>query len=114
MGMGQVSVAAATAVLGYDLASQEVWNVQSEDRVLTGIAVCGSAAAGDTKVDLFVDQTKVGEFFNTTTGLPTKDHFYNINAGVPGGSKISAKVSDAPATNPINLVLQWEDLEDDD
>lgn len=111
MGMGQVSVAAATAALGYDLTTGQVWATSSSDRALTGFAMCGSAAAGDTKVSLYVDQVLVGEFFNTTTGYPTRDHFYSIDAYVPAGSKISCIVTDAAATNPVNVVIQWDDLE---
>lgn len=110
MGMGQVSVAAATAVLGYDCTAGTLWAVQGNNRVITGIAVTGSAAAGDAKVDLFVDQVKIGEFYNTTTGFPTKDHFYSLNNFVPAGSKISLIVTDAAGTNPLNIVLQWGDL----
>lgn len=113
MGMGQVSVAAATAVLGYDLANGQTWAVQGSDRALTGFAITGSAAAGDTKVSLYVDQVLVGEFFNTTTGFPTKDHFYGIDAYVPAGSKISIIVTDAAATNPINCVVQWDDVDEE-
>lgn len=112
MGMGQTSVAAATAALGYDLATGQLWSVSGNDRVLTGFAITGSAAAGDTKVSLYVDQIKVGEFYNTTTGFPTRDHFYMLDAGVPAGSKISVIVDDAAATNPINIVLQWDDIEE--
>lgn len=112
MGMGQSSVAAATAVLGYDLTFGQIWAVQGNDRVLTGFAMTGSAAAGDTKIDLYVDQQKVLEAFNTTTGYPTKDHYYNVDAYVPAGSKISVIVTDAPATNPINIVVVWDDAEE--
>ncbi len=110
MGMGQVSVAAATAILSYDLTNGQVWSVQGNNRALTGFAITGSAAAGDTKVSLYVDQVLVGEFYNTTTGFPTKDHFYMIDAFVPAGSKISCIITDAAATNPINVVIQWEDV----
>ena len=110
MGMGQVSVAAATAVLGYDMTQGTLWSVQGNNRVLTGIAVTGSAAAGDAKVDVFVDQYKIGEFYNTTTGFPTRDHFYNLNNIVPAGSKISIIVTDAAGTNPLNIVVQWSDI----
>lgn len=110
MGIGQASVAAATAALGYDLTTGQIWATSSNDRALTGFAMCGSAAAADTKVSLYVDQVKVGEFFNTTTGVPTRDHFYPIDAGVPAGSKISVIVDDAAATNPVNIVVQWDDL----
>lgn len=110
MGMGQTSVAAATAALGYDLTTGQIWATSSNDRALTGFAMAGSAAAGDTKVDVYVDQVKIGEFYNTATGFPTKDHFYPLDAGVPAGSKISVIVSDAASTNPINIVVQWDEL----
>jgi len=113
MGMGQVSVAAATAALGYDLTTGQTWAVSGSDRALTGFAITGSAAAGDTKVALYVDQVLVGEFFNTTTGFPTKDHFYEVDAFVPSGSKISVIVTDAASTNPINVVLQWDDVSEE-
>jgi len=108
MGVGQVSVAAATAILSADLTNGQTWAVSGEDRALTGFAITGSAAAGDTAVQLFVDQALVGTFYNTTTGYPTKDHFYEVDAFVPAGSKISIIVTDAAASNPINCVVQWE------
>jgi len=110
MGMGQVSIAAATAAVGYDCTTGTLWAVQGNNRVLTGIAVGGSAAAGDAKIDVFVDQVKIGEFYNTVTGFPTRDHFYNLNNVVPAGSKISMIVTDAAATNPLNITIQWQDI----
>ena len=113
MGMGQASIAAATAVLGYDLTTGQLWAVSGNDRILTGFAITGSAAAGDCKVDLYVDQVKVGEFYNTTTGFPTRDHFYALDAFCPAGSKISVIVTDAAATNPVNVVVAWEDYDEE-
>jgi len=110
MGMGQVSVAAATAAVNFDMTTGTLWSVQGKHRVLTGIAVTGSAAAGDAKIDLFIDQVKIGEFYNTTTGFPTRDHMYSLNNLVPAGSKISMIVTDAATTNPLNIVLQWNDI----
>lgn len=112
MGMGQASVAAATAALGYDLTTGQIWTTSSNDRALTGFAITGSAAAGDTKVSVYCDQILIGEFYNTTTGFPTKDHFYALDAYAPAGSKISVIVTDAAATNPVNIVLTWDDMED--
>lgn len=108
--MGQGSTAAATAVLGYDLAANQIWAVSGSPRALTGFAITGSAAAGDTKVDVFIDQVKILEAYNVTTGFPTKDHFYGLDNLCPAGSKISVVVTDAPATNPINIVVTWDDL----
>lgn len=111
MGMGQASVAAATAVLGYDLANSTIWQQQGRPRALTGFAIKGSGAAGDTKVDLFVDQVKVGEFFNTGTGFANMDDLFPLGAiGVPPHSQIHVYVTDAPVTNPINLMVAWRDL----
>lgn len=110
MGIGQTSVAAATAALGYDLTTGQIWATSSSERGLTGFAICGSAAAGDTKVDVYVDQIKIGEFYNTTTGFPTKDHFYPLDNYVPAGSKISVIVTDAASTNPVNIIVQWDEL----
>lgn len=110
MGVGQFSVAAATAVVGYDLAQQTIWQQQMNHRVLTGFGLCGSAAGGDTKVSIYVDSVKVAEFFNVTTGFPTRDHVAPFTAVVPAGGQIHIYVDDAPGTNPINGILTWDDI----
>lgn len=110
MGMGQASIAAATAALGYDLTTGQIWATSSSDRALTGFAMCGSAAAGDTKVDVYIDQVKIGEFYNSATGVPTKDHFYPLDSFCPAGAKISIIVTDAASTNPVIINVQWEDM----
>lgn len=108
---GQFSVAAATAVVGYDLATGTNWQRSAKDRALNGFALAGSAAAGDTKVDLLIDTVKVGEFYNTVLAMPTGDHLYPLGVYVPAGCDIHIYVTDAPATNPINGMLAFEDLE---
>ena len=109
MGVGQVSVAAATAVVGYDLFSDEWFQQLSDDRDLTGIGVAGSAAALDTLLELFVGTEKIGEFYNSATGMVLMDaHMLEIDADVPEGELLHLYVVDAPATNPLQVVLQWE------
>jgi len=108
--MSQISIAAATAVLGYDLMNGDTGKVQGNNRILRSIAVAGSAAAGDTKLDLFVDNFKVGSFYNLATGFPTLDHRFKLNNVVPRGSNLTLVVTDAPATNPINIQLEWDDI----
>jgi len=111
MGVGQFSVAAATAVVGYDLAKDTIWQQQGKRRALTGFALKGSAAANDTKVSLFVDTVKIAEFYNNDTGFPTMDHLIPLDMNyVPPNSMIHIYVDDAPATNPINGILTWRDL----
>lgn len=111
MGVGQTSTAAATAVVGYDLAVGQIWQQASEDRALTGFALKGSAAAGDTKVSLYIDTVKIGEFYNTGTGFPNRDDTVLLDGNYcPAGSQIHIYVDDAPATNPINTLVTWENL----
>lgn len=111
MGVGQTSVAAATAVVGYDLASNTQWQQQSVGRALTGLAIKGSAAANDTKISLYVDTVKIGEFYNTNTGFPNMDDLVDLDMNyVPPGAQIHIYVDDAPATNPVNVVVTWQEV----
>jgi hypothetical protein len=106
----EVTIAAATAVLGYDLLRDEPWTVSDNPRVINGLGLTGSAAAGDSAADLLVGQYRVARRYNTVTGFPTKDHVTPLDAYVPPGAKISLPVVDAPATNPINAKIIVEDL----
>ena len=112
MGIGQISVAAATAVVGYDLFGNEWFQSMSGDRALTLIGVAGSAAALDTLVVLYVDDVQVGEFYNSATGAVLIDaHGQPLDyIYVPAFAKIRCVVEDAPATNPINVTIVWEDV----
>lgn len=105
--IGQVSVAAATAVLGYDLFRDQTWRVSARSRRLRGMGVAGSTAALDTSVDLFIDQYHVGKFYNSATGMVLLDaHMMPLKGNlVPPGATIACIVADAPAANPINVVL---------
>ena len=105
MGVGQVSVAAATAVTGYDLVKDTWFQQVGYPRLLTGIGIKGSAAANDTEVDVFIDTIKIGTFFNTGTGFPNMDDVMPISHPIPPNARLHVYVTDAPTTNPINLVL---------
>lgn len=112
MGIGQNSVAAATAILGYDLARDQLWKTSSRNRALTGFGMRGSGAAADTKISIYVDSVKVGEAYNDTTGFPNMDSLIPLDDNfVPAGANISIIVDDAPVTNPINIMLTWDDLD---
>lgn len=111
MGTGQASIAAATAVVGYDLCTGQLWQRSGRIRALTGISVCGSAAAADTKVILLIGTARIGEFFNTATGFPTKDHrIEQAYLCIPAAEDLHLIVEDAPATNPVNVIVEWIDL----
>jgi hypothetical protein len=100
------SVAAATAVVGYDLLRDKPWRVAGRPRRLLGVALTGSAAVGDSAADVMVGNTKVGELYNNATGFPTRDHLFGMGGVVvPAGETIAVIVTDAPATNPLNVML---------
>ncbi len=108
MGIGVNSVAAATAIVGYDLAQNTIWQQQSTPRVLKGFALKGSTAAGDTKVSMYIDTVKVGEFYNTGTAFPNIDDVFPMNNYVPPGAQLHIYVDDAPATNVLNVKVLWD------
>lgn len=108
--LGQFSIAAATAVVGYDLAQNTYWQQSNRPRFLKGLALAGSAAALDTKVRVQVGAQQVGEAYNLATGAPTKDHMMDIGAIVPAGEEVHVFVEDAPATNPINGILDFQEM----
>lgn len=102
--IGQVSVAAAVAIVGADLFTNEKWNVSGQNRILRGVAMAGSTAAGDCEADLFVGSRLITHLFNSAAGFPLREHLKPLGQiFVPAGSKISAIVTNAAVANPINL-----------
>lgn len=107
MALSIISVAAGTAVLGYDLLTNRP-DIQNSagPRILRAIGLTGSAAAGDTVVDFKVGNRTVATLYNTATGFPTNDASKFPTAyNVPPGSPVSCIVTDAPVTNAINLLI---------
>ena len=106
-----VSIAAATAVLNADLLAGERYKRTPQSRTLEGLALTGSAAIGDCEVEIFIDEIRVGSFFNNALNFPNNDHLLPLESlFIPGGAELQAIVIDAAATNPINMMLAIEDV----
>jgi len=105
MAVYEVSVAAATAVLNYDMFQNTSWKTSNRPRVIRSIAVNGSAAAGDARVSLRVGQVEVADKYNSATGFPNRDDQVAVGATVPAGAPISCIVTDAPGSNPLNVLI---------
>lgn len=103
--IGESSVAAATAVVDYDLLRDKNWKRSSAPRVIQGLGLCGSGAAGDTLVEVLVNSDLVAELYNRATGFATRDHVLPVSVIVPAGAELVARVKDAPVTSPINLLV---------
>jgi len=106
--VAEVSIAAATAVLDFNLLANNQHRQSNRTRRLRSVALRGSAAAGDTKVSISVNQTEIASIYNSGTGFPNRDDLKGVGESIPPQSEISAVITDAPATNPINLMLEFD------
>lgn len=109
MTVGYEEIAVADAGQGVNLANGKFWATSKWNRMVTGMALTGSAAAGDTKVSIFYGTTKIAELKNSSTGLAIdtdKDLIpHNSNLFCASNDAISVIVDEAPSTNPIQLLL---------
>jgi len=107
LALSVISVAAAVAVVGYDLLTNRPdIAVASQPRTLRAVGLTGSAAAGDAAVDIKVASRTVATLFNSALAFPTADAAtFATSYLVPAGSPVSVIVTDAPATNPLNLLI---------
>lgn len=90
------------------MASGQTWKTSSMDRTLVAMGLAGSAAALDSKCDVFIGEVKVGELYNTSLAAVQKDtDMFRGGAFIPAGAPVTVTVVDAPATNPLNLALDF-------
>jgi len=107
--IGQNSVAAATAILGYDLATGQTWKTSGHDRMINSVGLAGSAAPLDSRVDVMVGETKIAELYNSSLLAVQKDaDMFRGGAHVPGGTPITITVVDAPVTSPLNVAVDFD------
>lgn len=104
----EISIAAATAVLAYDMMSTKPEYAQAPyNRILLAAGLKGSAAGGDSEVAIKVGRKEEGRIFNSGTGFPNKDDMKRLNVRVPANAIVTVPVTDAPGTNPLNLALDF-------
>ena len=104
----RVSVAAATAVVDYDLLQDQRLQTVAYNRTLHTLKLTGSAAAGDTLIDLFVGEDYLGRYANTALLEGNRDDEQGLpNVAVYAGEQVHAVVIDAPTTNPIILNIGY-------
>jgi len=100
---------AAKAAKGENLANGLFWEKSQYTRQITGIALVGSTAAGDTIIGIYYGTTKVMQITNSSTGVAVdtdKDLIpHNSSLACPAGVDIRVVVETAPNTNPIAIEL---------
>lgn len=107
MDLNVVEAAAADFAVGADMLADHRYKRTGFDRWITGMALVGSAAAGDMKVEIYVGSSSVAELYNDKTGLGVnKDSVLTYRIAVRAGQVISAVVRDASGTNPGRLLVQ--------
>ena len=102
---------AAVAIVGADLFDGETWARSPVDRVLKGIAYTGSAVIGDTEIEVYIDEVRVGSFFNSALLTPQvdRDVMPLEDLGIPAGAQLRAVVVDAAATSIVYTMAALED-----
>lgn len=98
----RASVAQATAVVDYDCFKDEPQNRQPFARIITGVGVVGSAAAGDFIIELMVGGVSHGKFENVATGTAfVEGTIKKTDIYVGANAQVQAIVRDAANTNPV-------------
>jgi len=102
-------IAAATAAVGYDLMTGIAEARVPYARIMDGFALVGSAAAGDTVVDLFINGTKKGTYANTSTGVAIDQNkdLMGMDLFIGANQLIEVKVTDAASTNAVVCQMEF-------
>lgn len=83
-------------------------------RAIRFIGLTGSAAEGDMSVTLFVGDQRIGQFYNTATGLVPQANTDLIPVGrsvlCPPGTDLHVYTETASGTNPATLTLVTDEL----
>lgn len=109
-------VAAASATVGTNMMAGHRLQIAPKLRRVSRIGVTGSAAAGDSAVDLFYGDTYIGTFYNTTLGaniipLDSKD-MMNVTSTyvLDRNEPLNLLVSTQPTTNPLNVSMEIQEF----
>ena len=109
------SVAAATAVVDYNIAGGKWWQQSNRARKIKKAALVGSTAVADTKVLISFGARRVMTLYNSTAGaakVPVETDFKEMSdlAICPPGVPINIEVTDAADTNAIVLGIDIMEL----
>lgn len=108
MSVINVMRAAAAAGVGVDLVDGSPTERVSYDRVLTGVALVGSASPGDMDVEILVGLQQVYVISNSALGLGiSRTHVLSTRVRIPAGQKVSARVLRAAVTQPVRIMLHF-------
>lgn len=103
---------ATTTAVGTDALAGVRGQSSLRRRMVDGIILGGSAAAGDYEVDLFIGDRFVGTYRNPIAGEPTdfQAQMYKLQIYVAPAELIHLYVRTAPTTNAAIVYLAWKEF----
>lgn len=106
--------AAADYAAGSDWLDGKQVAVSRRLRALRFFGLTGSAAAGDMSVEVSVGNIRIGEFFNTNTGVPPGANDDLIPVGrsvlIPAGTRLHVVTQTASGTNPAAITIVTDEM----
>lgn len=111
MPLYQLPVTAANCTVGDDLIEKTAEQFKparnvNRPRRIYRMALTGSTAAADTKVNVEAGNKPMASLYNTSTSiLTTKDEILPIGATIPANADFKVVCTDAADTNPVYLLL---------
>lgn len=108
MGLLVFEEAATATAVGIKLNEKNGLEIMPYFRLINRIAVTGSAAAGDAAIDLWLGNTFVGRYYNTSTGTaPVEAKDYKpVGWGLLASEPIVVKIADASGTNILHIEIE--------
>ena len=109
---GKVSHSVATLgenLLNLDARTKKYGKV-GYNRVLLAVGLVGSAAPGDTIVEVLIGGTGVAVIGNSRAGAdawPGRDDIKACREVIPANTELELVVRDAPSTYPVAFHLTW-------
>jgi hypothetical protein len=109
MAVIQVSAAAATAVAGYDLMTNNILKTVNRPRRIRRAGLTGSAVVGDCEVRLLAGGQQIGNLFNSTLAPMHADaDMYPVNEVCPANQPLTGQMVTGGTTNIVYLTIETD------
>lgn len=106
MGLLYATVAAADCAVGDNIIAGHFMERANHDRMIVGIDLTGSTAAGDCVIDIKVGgQTKAQIPVRAAGAAVGASNFTPVRVRVPSGELVEAVCSNAAVTNPVFIMI---------
>jgi hypothetical protein len=110
-----VESAAANVAAGSDLMANNFFQFDARPRIVSRIAVTGSAVLGDAYISLFYGTEKIGDYYPSTIGvvfgLEARDYLpVRTNRALRPNEPIRLIVGKVSVTNGFKVVLEVQEV----